>query len=93
MQRCAARADSSPSRRKSLRSRVAATLAVRESESDVSDTLSTAITDTTPMSANLDLLSLPLELLTHIFALLDGHQIVRCIAVCPQFLAPFHIES
>ncbi|KAF9514409.1 hypothetical protein BS47DRAFT_881028 [Hydnum rufescens UP504] len=37
------------------------------------------------MSANLDLLALPLELLIRIFALLEGHQIVRCIAVCSYF--------
>ncbi|KAF9511743.1 hypothetical protein BS47DRAFT_1139547 [Hydnum rufescens UP504] len=37
------------------------------------------------MSSNLDLLALPLELLIHIFALLEGHHIVRCIAVCSYF--------
>ncbi|KAF9504923.1 hypothetical protein BS47DRAFT_1386114 [Hydnum rufescens UP504] len=43
--------------------------------------LCTAISRT-PMSAQLDL---PVELLIHIFALLEGHQIVRCIAVCSYF--------
>ncbi|KAF9510322.1 hypothetical protein BS47DRAFT_1487506 [Hydnum rufescens UP504] len=31
------------------------------------------------------LLTLPLELLIHIFALLEGHEIVRCITVCSYF--------
>ncbi|KAF9510338.1 hypothetical protein BS47DRAFT_1487518 [Hydnum rufescens UP504] len=37
------------------------------------------------MSPNVNVLALPLELLIHIFALLDGRQIARCTIVCSHF--------